>query len=148
MALKLSFFGVLIIFLRMYLVVFFTRVGIFLKGVILLTMASEHRLDTSIYLLQNCLVSLEDAVSEIQKQTKSVGVLQKTLESKMLFDVLPERLILQRPLKIRKMVKPILEKDNKVLGGMVEKCKKKKLVLEQQQKILKLKWETINSYKS
>ena len=111
-------------------------------------MASEHRLDTSIYLLQNCLVSLEEAVSEIQKQTKSVGVLQKTLESKMLFDVLPERLILQRPLKIRKMVKPILEKDNKVLDGMVEKCKKKKLVLEQQQKILKLKWETINSYKS
>ena len=147
MALKLSFFGVLIIFLRMYLVVFFTK-GWCLFRVILLTMASEHRLDTSIYLLQNCLVSLEDAVSEIQKQTKSVGVLQKTLESKMLFDVLPERLILQRPLKIRKMVKPILEKDNKVLGGMVEKCKKKKLVLEQQQKILKLKWETINSYKS
>ena len=147
MALKLSFFRVLIIFLRMYLVVFFTK-GWCLFRVILLTMASEHRLDTSIYLLQNCLVSLEDAVSEIQKQTKSVGVLQKTLESKMLFDVLPERLILQRPLKIRKMVKPILEKDNKVLGGMVEKCKKKKLVLEQQQKILKLKWETINSYKS
>lgn len=147
MALKLSFFGVLIIFLRMYLVVFFTK-GWCLFRVILLTMASEHRLDTSIYLLQNCLVSLEDAVSEIQKQTKSVGVLQKTLESKMLFDVLPERLILQRPLKIRKMVKPILEKDNKVLDGMVEKCKKKKLVLEQQQKILKLKWETINSYKS
>lgn len=111
-------------------------------------MAATHILDESIFLLQNTLGCLEEAVGDLQNQTMSIPILQKTLESRALFDVLPERLILQRPMKIRKMVKPILEKDNVVLDGMVEKYKKKKLVLEQQQKILKLKLETINSYQS
>lgn len=102
-------------------------------------------LDDSVELLKDTLTALEDAVGTFQKQTVDIPKLKETLHSKALFDVLPERIVLQRPLKIRKVVKPLIEKDRTTLGELLSKYKKKRQVLEQQSKILKLKLETLNN---
>lgn len=87
--------------------------------------------------------TLHHSVQIIKKQTQDVPELARVLQTKALFDVLPERLVLQRPLKIRKMVKPILEKDNKTLDAFTSKYKVKKQILQQQSRISKLKLDSL-----
>lgn len=103
-----------------------------------------ERLDESVRLLNGTLASLEEAVETLHIQTKDVSGLQQTLHTRPLFDVLPERIVLQRPLRIQKVVKPLIEKDSATLAGLLSKYKKKRLILEQQSKIVKLKLETLN----
>lgn len=103
-----------------------------------------EKLDKTVLLLQETLDGLNASVNSIHKETRNVKTLTQTLQTKVLFDVLPERLILQKPLKIRKMVKPMIEKDRSTLAAILDRYKKKKQVLEQQSKIMKLKLETIN----
>ena len=105
---------------------------------------SMERLDESVRLLKDTLDSLEEAVETLHIQTKDVSGLQQTLHTRSLFDVLPERIVLQRPLRIQKVVKPLIEKDSMALAGLFSKYKKKRLILEQQSKIAKLKLETLN----
>lgn len=102
-------------------------------------------LQDSVYLLKNTLASLETAVHALQAQTTEVPTIKTTLHSKTMFDVLPERIVLQRPLKIRKVVKPIIEKDRDQLDTLLNKYRKRRQFLEQQSKILKLKLETLDN---
>lgn len=102
-------------------------------------------LGDSVDILQETLDSLEEAVTAFEKQTTDVPQLWKAMDSRKLFDVLPERLVLQRPLRIRKVVKPIIGKDDRTLTDLITKYKKKRQILEQQSKILKLKLETIGN---
>jgi hypothetical protein len=101
--------------------------------------------DESVGYLQGALEALHTAVKTMKNETDDIDRLNDILQNKALFDVLPERMVLQRPLKIRKMVKPMIEKDKVVLDGMLNKYRKKKQVLQQQSKILQLKLETLNS---
>lgn len=100
-------------------------------------------LNTTITMLENMIETLHHSVQLIKKQTQDVPELARVLQTKALFDVLPERLVLQRPLKIRKMVKPILEKDNKTLDAFISKYKVKKQILQQQSRISKLKLDSL-----
>lgn len=100
-------------------------------------------LEDSVLFLEGALGNLESAVGALKKNTARIDNFNKTLETKLLFDVLPERLVLQRPLKIRKMVKPIIEKDSNRLDEMLERLKRQKKHLQQQSKILKLKLEKL-----
>lgn len=102
-------------------------------------------LSRSAELLESTIASLENAVGNLKDQTKDINNFNEILESKLLFDVLPERLVLHKPLKIRKMVKPMIEKDSAKLGEILDRLKKRKLHLQQQSKILELKLETISS---
>lgn len=102
-----------------------------------------EQLDTAVDLLKETLNTLENSVSDLRKETHGIETFNEILKTKMLFDVLPERLVLQRPLKIRKMVKPMIEKDEKVLENMLNKYKKKRQILQQQSKLLDLKLETL-----
>lgn len=101
-------------------------------------------LDESVELLKDTLGLLEESVATLNKQTKDVPSLQQTLHTRTLFDVLPERIVLQRPLRIQKVVKPLIEKDGTALAGLLDRYKKKRRVLEQQSKIMKLKLETLS----
>lgn len=102
-----------------------------------------ERLDTAVDLLGDTLSTLENTVSDLKKETQGIDAFNETLKTKVLFDVLPERLVLQRPLKIRKMVKPMIEKDGKALDDLLNKYKTKRQILQQQSKLLELKLETL-----
>lgn len=108
-------------------------------------MSTAEKLDESVFLLKESLTALETAVETMKNKTRDVSALQQILHTNTIFDLLPERVVLQRPLKIRKIVKPIIEKDRKSLSILLERYKNKKQVLQQQSKIMKLKLETIDS---
>ncbi|OUT21311.1 hypothetical protein CAS74_003427 [Pichia kudriavzevii] len=90
-------------------------------------------LNTTITMLENMIETLHHSVQIIKKQTQDVPELARVLQTKALFDVLPERL----------MVKPILEKDNKTLDAFISKYKVKKQILQQQSRISKLKLDSL-----
>lgn len=102
-------------------------------------------LGNSVELLESVIGSLENSVTVLGDKTENIDAFNETLQSKLLFDVLPERLVLQKPLKIRKMVKPMLEKDLKQLDNILERLKKRQINLQQQSKLLKLKLESLDS---
>lgn len=102
-------------------------------------------LGNSVELLESVICSLENSVTVLGDKTENIDAFNETLQSKLLFDVLPERLVLQKPLKIRKMVKPMLEKDLKQLDNILERLKKRQINLQQQSKLLKLKLESLDS---
>ncbi|TID31030.1 hypothetical protein CANINC_000391 [Pichia inconspicua] len=102
-------------------------------------------LELSVQLLESAVNNLESAVGLLNDKAKNVNVFNETLHTKVLFDVLPETLVLQKPLKIRKMVKPMLDKDSDRLDTVIERLRKRQLNLQQQSKLLKLKLESINN---
>ena len=110
-----------------------------------LTAQAMDGLEVSVQHLKSTLSSLEEAVAALKPQTRKADLLVDTMQSKTLFDVLPERVVLQKPLKIRKVVKPVVEKDNMTLNGLLVKYRRKSQMLQQQSKILQLKLETMNS---
>jgi len=111
----------------------------------ILKMVSNDQLGESVEHLKQCLLSLNTSVNILSAETQDVGSLKKLLKSETVFDLLPERVVLQRPLKIRKVVKPVLEKDLATVDELLNRFKKRKQVLQQQSKIMKLKLETISN---
>lgn len=108
-------------------------------------MGVADELDDSIEYLKACLHNLDNGIHNLEQETRDVGTAKQMMQSKTVFDLLPERVVLQRPLKIRKMVKPMIEQDTATVDEMLEKYKKRNQLLQQQLKILQLKSESFNS---